>query len=159
MARSYRCVSRVPLDDGRPAGCNAAMAKGGDIRAVAGWTPRPGYLNTAAYGLPHPASVLAMRRWLREWEEGSEPFTNWLDATDDAGELFARWIGVPARRVSTGVSASQLIGQLAASLPDGSRVLATRDEFASLLFPLLAQADRGVEVREVPIHEMPDAID
>ena len=39
-----------------------------------------------------------------------------------------------------------LIAQVAAAIPDGSRVLAPEPEFVSLLFPFLAQAERGVTV-------------
>ena len=44
---------------------------------------------------------------------------------------------------------SDLIGLVAASLPDGTRVLAPDIDFASVLFPFMAQAHRGVTVRLV----------
>jgi selenocysteine lyase/cysteine desulfurase len=54
---------------------------------------------------------------------------------------------------------SGLIAQVAAAIPDGSRVLAPEPEFVSLLFPFLAQADRGVTVDVVPLDRMAPAID
>ena len=44
---------------------------------------------------------------------------------------------------------SDLIGLVAASLPDGTRVLAPDIDFASVLFPFMAQAHRGVTMRLV----------
>ena len=141
------------MDDG------SGMDDTDDTPAVAGWAHRPGYLDTAAYGLPHPASAAAMNRWTAEWTGGATAYPDWLGATDEARQLFALLAGVPEDRVCTGVTGSQLVGQLATSLPDGSRVLAAADEFPSLLFPFLAQADRGVRVREVPIERIADEID
>lgn len=44
----------------------------------------------------------------------------------------------------------------AASLPDGARVLTAEGEFASLLFPFLAHARRGVTVEELALEQLPD---
>ncbi len=49
-------------------------------------------------------------------------------------------------------------GLVAASLPDGSEVLTVRDEFTSIVFPFLAQAGRGVSVREVPLEHLAEAV-
>jgi selenocysteine lyase/cysteine desulfurase len=51
-----------------------------------------------------------------------------------------------------------MIGLVAASVPDGSRVLAPDVEFTSLLFPFLVQESRGVTVRLVPPKELASEI-
>ena len=49
---------------------------------------------------------------------------------------------------------SGLIGLIAASIPDGTRVVAPDIEFGSALFPFLAQEHRGVSVRTVPLERL-----
>ena len=61
--------------------------------------------------------------------------------------------------MAVGANVSGLIAQVAAALPDGSRVLAPEPEFVSLLFPFLAQAERGVTVEVVPLDRLAEAID
>jgi selenocysteine lyase/cysteine desulfurase len=48
---------------------------------------------------------------------------------------------------------------IAASVPDGSRVVVPQNDFTSLLFPWLTHADRGVEVTEAPVASLVEAID
>jgi selenocysteine lyase/cysteine desulfurase len=48
---------------------------------------------------------------------------------------------------------------LAASLPDGARVVAPDIDFASLLFPWMVQGERGVDVRTVPLDRLAESID
>ena len=61
--------------------------------------------------------------------------------------------------MAVGANVSGLIAQVAAALPDGTRVLAPEPEFVSLLFPFLAQAERGVTVEVVPLDRLAEAID
>jgi selenocysteine lyase/cysteine desulfurase len=122
------------------------------------WSPAAGYLDTAAYGLPPRATLEAMRAWLEQWERGRTHFSAWLQATDSARSDFARLLEVPASSVATGASASQLIGVVAASLPDRARVLVPEGEFSSLLFPLLVQHDRGVRVSECPLEQLAERV-
>ena len=72
---------------------------------------------------------------------------------------WARLVGVPPDRVATGATVSGLVGHVAAAIPDGARVVAPEVDFASLLFPFLAQAHRGVEVETVPLERLADAVD
>ena len=51
--------------------------------------------------------------------------------------------------MAAGTSVSQLIGLVASSLPDGTKVLAIDNEFTSVTFPFAAQRHRGVTVTEV----------
>jgi selenocysteine lyase/cysteine desulfurase len=72
---------------------------------------------------------------------------------------FARLLGVDPETVATGAAVSALVGVIAASVPDGSRVVAPKDDFTSLLFPWLTHADRGIEVVEAPVASLAEAID
>jgi selenocysteine lyase/cysteine desulfurase len=54
---------------------------------------------------------------------------------------------------------SPLVGLVAAALPGGARVVVPEVDFASLLFPFLVQADRGVDVTTVPLARLAEAVD
>jgi selenocysteine lyase/cysteine desulfurase len=54
---------------------------------------------------------------------------------------------------------SGLIAQVALAIPDDAHVLAPEPEFTSLLFPFLAQQDRGVRVTVVPLEQLVTRID
>jgi selenocysteine lyase/cysteine desulfurase len=68
-------------------------------------------------------------------------------------------VGVKPQRVSVGATASEFVGVVAASLPDGARVLVPDIEFTSTLFPFLVQERRGVTVRTLPPSRIAEAID
>nr|WP_199521057.1 aminotransferase class V-fold PLP-dependent enzyme [Jiangella anatolica] len=72
------------------------------------------------------------------------------ESTTRARASFARLVHADEGDVTTGAQVSQLAGLLAASVPDGSVVLAPEEDFTSLLFPFLAQQQRGVVVRTAP---------
>ncbi|HET8821906.1 MAG TPA: hypothetical protein VFM57_10195 [Thermoleophilaceae bacterium] len=59
-------------------------------------------------------------------------------------------VGVPVEWVAIGSNTSSMVGLVAASLPDGARVLSAEPEFTSLLWPFLAQ-DGGIEVELVAV--------
>ncbi len=121
--------------------------------------PQPGWLNTASYGLPPRPAWDALQDALADWRAGRTSWEGWGEATVRARESFARLVGVPASDVSTGAQVSQMIAPIAAGLPDGARVLAPVEEFASNLYPWFAQAQRGVEVRTVPARDLAAAVD
>jgi selenocysteine lyase/cysteine desulfurase len=128
------------------------------FRAHPSWArPARRYLNTASFGLPPREAVDATLRWVREWQDGSVPLTDWLPATDRARELLGQFAGVPVDNIAIGSSVAQLVGLVAASVPDGSVVLGVDGEFASLLHPFRAQADRGVRVETVPRDRLAEA--
>ena len=79
--------------------------------------------------------------------------------TGRARAEFATLVERRRERVVVGATVSGLIAQVAAAIPDGSRVLAPEPEFVSLLFPFLAQAERGVTVDVVPLDRLAEAID
>lgn len=123
------------------------------------WTPEPGFLNTASYGLPPRPAVDALQFMLDDWRAGRTSWEPWDRSVDRARERFARLIGVPAADVAVGATVSGLLGLVAAALPAGARVVVPDAEFTSNLFPWLVQADRGVEITTVPLDRLADAID
>ena len=52
-------------------------------------------------------------------------------------------------------SVAALLGPVASSLPDGSRVLVAAGEFTSVSFPFAAHHARGVTVTEAPLEWRP----
>ncbi|PZF94600.1 aminotransferase class V-fold PLP-dependent enzyme, partial [Micromonospora deserti] len=83
----------------------------------------------------------------------------WGEATERSRAAFARLLGVPVADVAVGAAVSQLLAPVAAALPAGARLVVPEVEFTSNLFPWLVQAQRGVEVRTVPLAGLADAID
>lgn len=120
--------------------------------------PEPGWLNTASYGLPPTTAWEALQQALADWRGGRVSWEPWGEATVRARESFARLVGASPSDVSTGAQVSQMIAPVAASIPDGSTVLAPDEEFTSNLFPWLIQGDRGVRVRTVPAAQLADAV-
>ena len=118
------------------------------------WEPEGAYLNTASYGLPPRPAWDALQEALGDWRGGRTSWEHWGVPGEEARASFARLVGVPAETVAIGSNVSSLIGLIAASVPDGTRVLAPDVEFTSLLFPFLVQERRGVSVRLVPAAEL-----
>lgn len=122
--------------------------------AQALWTPAGTYLNTASYGLPPTPAWDALTRALEDWRGGRTSWEHWGIPGEEARASFARLVGAPVESVAIGPNVSTLVGLVAASIPDGSRVLAPEVEFTSLLFPFLVQEHRSVTVRLVPASEV-----
>lgn len=123
------------------------------------WSPQPGWLNTASYGLPPEPAWDALQSALADWRVGRTSWEAWGEAAERSRELFAGLVGVPAADVTIGATVSQLLAPVAAALPAGATVLVPEIEFTSNLFPWLVQQSRGVRVRMVPPAELPGAID
>ncbi|HET9343384.1 MAG TPA: aminotransferase class V-fold PLP-dependent enzyme [Candidatus Eremiobacteraceae bacterium] len=117
------------------------------------------YLNTATFGLPPRPAHDAMIAALADWRTGRTGEEDWEAATERARATFAKLVNVDASDVTCGATVSELIGLIAASLPDGARVLTAENDFASTLFPWTVHEDRRIEVRSVPLDELIDAID
>ncbi|GAB3683208.1 aminotransferase class V-fold PLP-dependent enzyme [Saccharopolyspora tripterygii] len=115
-----------------------------------------GYLNTASIGIPPTETVRKVSEAVRRWGSGLDGPGDFDSHVATAREAFARLIGVPADRIAIGASASQVVGLVAASLPDGARVLVATDDFTSVLFPFAAQSGRGITVTEVDLDEIGD---
>ncbi|MDQ3866234.1 MAG: aminotransferase class V-fold PLP-dependent enzyme [Actinomycetota bacterium] len=127
--------------------------------AQALWSPAAPYLNTASFGLPPRPAWDALQEALADWRHGRTSWEGWCATIDEARTSFARLVGVAPDDVAVGGSVSELLGLVAASLPNGARVVAPEIDFTSLLYPFLAHADRGVETRTVPIARLAECID
>jgi selenocysteine lyase/cysteine desulfurase len=122
------------------------------------WEPAGTYLNTASYGLPPKPAWDAFQDALEDWRGGRTSWEHWGVPGEEARASFARLVRVPVETVAIGATVSGLIGLIAASVPDGTRILAPDVEFTSLLFPFLVQEHRGVSVRLVPAQELPGEV-
>ncbi|SEJ09296.1 aminotransferase class V-fold PLP-dependent enzyme [Demequina mangrovi] len=111
--------------------------------------PAPGYLDTPSYGRPARATATALRRAVRAWEHGT------LDPVALDGSVarmraaYATLVGAQAEDVALAGSTSQVVGMVAASLPDGARVVVADGDFSSVCLPFLA--DPRLEVVVVPL--------
>jgi selenocysteine lyase/cysteine desulfurase len=123
------------------------------------WSAKPGWLNTATYGLPPRPAWDAVQSVLAEWRSGQTSWEGWGESTERSRESFARLVGVRTDQVAVGATVSELIGLVAAGVPDGARVVTAEGDFTSLLFPWLVHADRGVDVRSVSVSGLADAVD
>ena len=118
----------------------------------------PGYLDTASVGAPPDSTVNAMREALDDWQAGRARAQDYDRYVDAARATFANLVGAPIDDVCVGGQVSALAGLVAASLPGGARVVAAEGDFTSILFPFLAQAPRGVDVRLVPLTAVADSV-
>jgi selenocysteine lyase/cysteine desulfurase len=75
-----------------------------------------------------------------------------------AREAYARIAGVPASWVAAAPQVSVLVGLVATALPDGAEVVVPDGDFASVVFPFLVHADRGVTVRHVPLEGLAESV-
>jgi selenocysteine lyase/cysteine desulfurase len=125
---------------------------------AAAFPPVRGYLNAATLGLPLRATTEALRAALDDWERGVIDMPGADRAVVRAREAYARLAGVPAAWVAAAPQVSVLVGLVAASLPDGAEVVLPEGDFASVVFPFLVHADRGVTVRHVPLERLADSI-
>ena len=119
----------------------------------------PGYLNTASLGVPPRAAVDDVDAALAAWRRGRLSPPDFDVHVTRARAAWARLSGVDVADVAVGASASALVGLVAASLPATSRVLLAEGDFTSVMFPFLAQQPRGVQVSEVPLDRLAEAVD
>jgi selenocysteine lyase/cysteine desulfurase len=119
-----------------------------------------GYLDSATYGLP-PRSVLsALADALAGWQ-GRRDWFSWEDDAERCRELFAGLVGASPDNVAATTAVSVSAGLVAASLPAGAgaNVVVYENDFASNLFPWAALANRGVDVRALPLERLHEGID
>lgn len=119
----------------------------------------PGWLNTASYGIPPRPAWERLQDALDDWRCGRTSWEVWDESTHLARESFARLVGAEVSDIAVGGNVSQHVGLVAASLPDGARVLAPEVEFGSNLFPYQMHESRGVVVETVPLRDLEDRLD
>jgi selenocysteine lyase/cysteine desulfurase len=121
---------------------------------AASFPPVRGYLDAATLGLPLRATTAVLRRALDDWERGVMDMPSADASVVRAREAYARITGVPVSCVAAAPQVSVLVGLVAAALPDGAEVVLPEGDFASVVFPFLVHADRGVTVRHVPLDRL-----
>ena len=115
-----------------------------------------GFLNTASLGIPPRVAVEAMRDALDAWSHGRvQPpeYDAWIERGRSA---FARLHGTAPERVAIGPQVSYFVGEVAAGLPAGARIVAYEDDFTSLLWPFLSRGD--LDVALVPLEDVAGAV-
>jgi selenocysteine lyase/cysteine desulfurase len=112
------------------------------------------YLNTASIGIPTAATADAVAAAVDGWRTGAGRAPEFDEPVRLARAAFACLVGVDADQVVLGSAVSALVGLVAASVPDGTRVLVAAGEFTSVSWPFAAQAGRGVTVTEVGLGEI-----
>jgi selenocysteine lyase/cysteine desulfurase len=119
-----------------------------------------GYLDTATYGLPPDATLLALEEALRGWREW-EDWYRWEQDGEACRRLFARIVGASTDEVALVPAVSAAAGVVAASLAaePGDNVVCYEHEFQSGLFPWLLLERRGVEVRLRGLDALAEAVD
>ena len=85
-----------------------------------------GYLNAASIGIPPAPAADAVAAAVEGWRPGAARPPDFDRPVGTARAGFAALVGVPADRVALGSTVSALVGLIAASLPDGARVLVGR---------------------------------
>lgn len=113
-----------------------------------------GYVNTASIGVPPASTTEAVAESVRRWGRAQDDSTDFNEALTTSRQRYAALVGVPTDRVALGASVSELIGMIAASLPDGASVLTARQEFTSVSFPFAAQQDRGITIAEADLDDV-----
>jgi selenocysteine lyase/cysteine desulfurase len=154
---------RDPRSSGEALPCTAESLRSGVVLSPSEleglWNSERPYLNTASYGLPPTPAYDALQQALAEWRHGRTSWEGWTEAVGHARASFARLVGCRADDVSAGATVSELVGLVAASLPDGACVLVPDVEFTSNLFPWLVQEQRGVQVRTAPLERLADEVE
>jgi selenocysteine lyase/cysteine desulfurase len=116
-----------------------------------------GYLNTASIGVPSVAVADAVAEAITGWRTGAARPPQYDRYVTGARIAWAALTGTAPEHVASGASVSQLVGLVAASMPDGTRVVTVGNEFTSVTFPFAAQEKRGVTVTEVPPERLAEA--
>jgi selenocysteine lyase/cysteine desulfurase len=116
------------------------------------------YCNTATMGLPPRRTLAALESTLAHWRSGRSDAVGFDESVERARAAFAGLVAVDTGSVAIGSVVSPFVGLVAASLPRGSEVLVAEGEFTSVSFPFLAQVDRGIRVREVPLDRLAEGV-
>lgn len=119
--------------------------------------PAPGYLNAATAGVPPRRTVRALRADLDRWGSGGLDVPRYEEAVGAARARFAALARVPVDRVAIGAQVSAMAAVVAASLPDGARVVCVDGDFTSTVYPFLAQAPR-LQVCHAPADRLAEAV-
>jgi len=126
--------------------------------AQARYTAGRGYLAACTMGLPTIDTIAALRADTEEWVSGNSCAARYGAVVDRVRASYADLVGVATSHVAIGSQTSVMAGVVAASIPDGGEVIVPTGDFSSMVFPFLAQAHRGVSVRQVPLADLAESI-
>ena len=132
------------------------MTRIDDVRAL--FEPSGVYLDTATMGLPPRTAVEALGVDLSAWQHGEIRAKEYDSVIDAARRSFGALVHVDPSWVAVGSQVSSFVGQVAASVPNGSEIVVYERDFTSVLFPFLAQQHRGVTVRAVPLEGLAESV-
>ncbi|TFD50478.1 aminotransferase class V-fold PLP-dependent enzyme [Cryobacterium frigoriphilum] len=117
-----------------------------------------GYLAACTLGLPTIDTIAAMRADAEKWARGEACAAGYAEVVERVRIGFADLVGVTPDRVAIGSQTSVMAAVVAASVPDGAEVLVPTGDFSSMVFPFLAQAHRGVVVRQVALADLAPSV-
>lgn len=115
------------------------------------------HFDTAAVGIPPRHVAETVMDAVTGWSTGSISAPDFDQPIAAARAAYAKLVGVDAGSVAIGSSTSELLGVVAAAVPDGAKVIVPETEFTSVSFPFAAHSARGVVVEEVPLDVIPEA--
>jgi selenocysteine lyase/cysteine desulfurase len=123
-------------------------------------SPTRGYLDTATYGLPPRSTLAAVEGTIASWA-GRGSWLDWEQNGEACRELFAQIVGAQPEEIAYVAAASVAAGIVAASLPAkaGANVVLYERDFDSVLFPWRPLAERGVELRLLPLERLAEGVD
>lgn len=116
----------------------------------------PGYLNTAALGLPPARTAAAIREAVDGWTAGRPDIDAYEHAVSAARAAYARITGVAVERVALASTVAEAVGLISTALPAGAEVVAAEGDFSSLVHPFAARPD--LRLRLVPLDGVADAV-
>ena len=123
------------------------------------FSPAGVYCNSASLGLPSAATAQAMRGAIDVWQAGTVNAPDYDRHVDRSRQLFAALAHTAPENVAVGSQVSVFSDIVASALQPGDAVLLAEEDFTSVLFPFLAQQDRGISVRVVALDALIDSID
>ncbi len=142
------------------------------MRSISGLRPLPdavrrafsrrpaGYLNTATVGLPPDGVAEEIADFVDRWTTGDVDLAEWDRPVQRCRKLIAELVSVPVSWVSVGANVSVVAGAVAASVPQGAKVVVPNQEFTSVLYPFLSAGSRNsFEVCSVALAAVSDAVD
>ena len=101
-----------------------------------------GYLDTPSMGLPTSATIAAMTTALELWSEGRADYADWERSMERCRSMFAQLFDVSHTTVGLLPSVVPAFAAAAASVAKSAgTVVAHRNEFRSVLLPVLAHVD------------------
>jgi selenocysteine lyase/cysteine desulfurase len=123
-------------------------------------TPTRGYLDTATYGLPPKAALAALDEAAAAWRNRGR-WRDWEEDGEACRELFATIVGARPGEIAFVAAASVGAGVVAASLPAGAgdNVVLYERDFDSVVLPWRPLAERGIELRLLPLERLAEGID